>query len=568
MLLFTITASLNVQASDLIEAVNAGDLERVRICIAQGAKVNLQNKDGLFSLMFAALKGHAETVKVLITAGAKVNLQNKDGYSSLMGAALNGHAETVKVLIAAGAEVNLQNKDGFSSLMCAAQNGHAETVKVLMTAGAEVNLQKKDGVSSLMLAAQNGHAEIVKVLITAGAEVNLQNKDGASSLMVAVLKGHAETVKVLIAAGAKVNLQDKGGVSSLIFAALKGHAETVKVLVAAGAEVNLQNKDGVSSLMCAAQNGHAEIVKVLITAGADTNVLMPNGESILMAAVRIGSADIVQSLVRNPLTIINLQNKADYFRLVKLLALDDTVTISHIFDSAVENNDEKLVGALLSVGVRSDLLSSITGPTLIPDREENCPICCLNLNCEQYVEELPEASIVVLGQPAVLECSGRHQFHTECIQSALRYQRTCPTCRTQIARPSLSVETIDTLFVQIEQEIKKNPFVTVPSNQVGVAPASDFERDFLMLPFRLRDQLRELQKELRLDVFTVLSRKKSAAIAQLQVVSELAQSDVPAQEEVSATAEVSTDLAMETREQRRDRFATAALQRQLELQKK
>ncbi len=67
---------------------------------------------------------HSDVVKVLIEKGAQVNMQNNDGLSTLMLASLCGCSNVVKILIEKGAQVNMQNNDGWSALMAASQNGH------------------------------------------------------------------------------------------------------------------------------------------------------------------------------------------------------------------------------------------------------------------------------------------------------------------------------------------------------------------------------------------------------------------------------------------------------------
>jgi hypothetical protein len=72
----------------------------------------------MFAAAYSDTISSLETVKLLIASGAKVNLQNKDGDTALMLAALaakqnsTSSLETVKVLIDAGTMVDLKNNDG------------------------------------------------------------------------------------------------------------------------------------------------------------------------------------------------------------------------------------------------------------------------------------------------------------------------------------------------------------------------------------------------------------------------------------------------------------------------
>lgn len=80
----------------LIEASKSGDTEKVKGCLAEGAGVNVSNKDGVTALMHASGHGHAGVVELLIAKGANVNAKAGDGTTALMHAAGHGHTKVVK----------------------------------------------------------------------------------------------------------------------------------------------------------------------------------------------------------------------------------------------------------------------------------------------------------------------------------------------------------------------------------------------------------------------------------------------------------------------------------------
>jgi hypothetical protein len=61
------------------------------------------------SLLKAAKDGNIEDVKLLIANGADVNARNKDGETPLHHAASFGHKEIIELLIAKGADVNAKD---------------------------------------------------------------------------------------------------------------------------------------------------------------------------------------------------------------------------------------------------------------------------------------------------------------------------------------------------------------------------------------------------------------------------------------------------------------------------
>ena len=46
--------------TDLIEATKVGHIEKVRLLLAKGAKVNVKSKDGVTALMEASFVGHKD----------------------------------------------------------------------------------------------------------------------------------------------------------------------------------------------------------------------------------------------------------------------------------------------------------------------------------------------------------------------------------------------------------------------------------------------------------------------------------------------------------------------------
>ena len=323
----------------LHQACRNGNIKTVQALIAAGASVNKADKNGLSSLMFAAIHGQAGTVSPLLEAGADANRATNDGRTALTFAAENGHLEIVAALIRAGADANQAMSDGSTALIKAAQNGHTQIVKTLMDAGADIHKADPRGWTALMLAAQKGHLEIVAALIRAGADADQATPHSRqTALMSAAQNGHAEIVRALIAAGADANQAMPDGRTALMLATQKGHLEIVQallpheategpsptdtfnfLLIAAAAGGHTQTVrnlladrdptrdsiDGIlpnkaTPLMLAAQNGHLEIVTALIAAGAASaavNQSMSNGQTALMSAAQNGHAEIVRALI-------------------------------------------------------------------------------------------------------------------------------------------------------------------------------------------------------------------------------------------------------------------------------
>lgn len=153
-------------------------------------------------LSFSAEYGHVECIRVLIAEGADVNLQNNRSLTALMMAAGCGQSQAVKELIQAGADINLQSVTGMTAVIFAVRNGSINALRALIEAGADLDLQDERGLTALILAARNGFTEALKDLIAAGAEVNCECDRGRTALMYAVSYCHSEAISVLVQAGA------------------------------------------------------------------------------------------------------------------------------------------------------------------------------------------------------------------------------------------------------------------------------------------------------------------------------------------------------------------------------
>jgi hypothetical protein len=92
-------------AEELWGAARAGDAARVATALDKGADVNAKTRYGATALTFAADKGHIEVVKLLIARGADVNVQ--DTFYQMRAidmAMMNNHAGVVTLLLERGSK--------------------------------------------------------------------------------------------------------------------------------------------------------------------------------------------------------------------------------------------------------------------------------------------------------------------------------------------------------------------------------------------------------------------------------------------------------------------------------
>ncbi|XP_035824152.1 ankyrin-3 isoform X2 [Aplysia californica] len=140
--------------SALMAAAQRGlRLAAVRSLIKKGVDVNAKSAKDETALMYASRNRNYSIVRLLLAHGAKVNLQDLDGNSALM---MSKTAPVGEMLMSAGAEVNLRNRDGKSALMLVLESISTDSslVEGLIRNKAEVfvlNAQKtKSPLSSLL----------------------------------------------------------------------------------------------------------------------------------------------------------------------------------------------------------------------------------------------------------------------------------------------------------------------------------------------------------------------------------------------------------------------------------
>jgi ankyrin repeat protein len=156
-------------SESLQQAVEAGDLERVRAALAALADCNARNADGATVLMLAAHAGRIDIVRALIAAGADVNATDERGWGALLKAVYNadldrGFADVVAVLIEAGAAIEAPIAYGIRPLMLAAGYGETAVVQTLLDAGADVLARNDGGLTALMMVKEKFYVDVINLL--------------------------------------------------------------------------------------------------------------------------------------------------------------------------------------------------------------------------------------------------------------------------------------------------------------------------------------------------------------------------------------------------------------------
>lgn len=152
---------------DVFEAATLGDVERLgELLGADPSLANAWSPDGGNPLHFAAFFAQPEAARLLLDRGAEPNaVAGGFGHvQPLHSAAAGRSAEIVAMLLEAGADPNARQDSGFTPIHAAAQNGDRRMAEDLLARGADPAVTTDDGRSAADFAREEGHDELAALL--------------------------------------------------------------------------------------------------------------------------------------------------------------------------------------------------------------------------------------------------------------------------------------------------------------------------------------------------------------------------------------------------------------------
>jgi ankyrin repeat protein len=261
------------QVEPWVETAMFGSPAELRALLDKKLDPNSATKDGTTALMMAM--PDVEKAKLLIDRGAKVNARSKTRYSALLVAAQYPNSSPVmQLLLDRGAEVHLPKGSGTplfgaTALGLAAMSGNAEIVPQLIAKGDKLD----DKFISMGLFPGTAMStpvgfddpDTLTALLNAGLSVDFTDGDGVTLLGLAVINGRTNIAKLLISRGANVNAVDKNGMTPLLYAASIdfGDSAMVDLLIKAGADTKARSKEKLTALDLARKYGQANLTKSL-----------------------------------------------------------------------------------------------------------------------------------------------------------------------------------------------------------------------------------------------------------------------------------------------------------------
>jgi len=308
--------SCSAEIRPITEAAQKGHLYTIERYLAEGKNINICEWEGWTPLMAAVTFGQVESVRLLLANGADSSVRLENGQTVLIQAAQSEKTDPIVAeLIKAGADLNASTNKGLTPLMRFAWMAQPGAVNLMLEGGADITKRDKDGWTAFRFGIYGGSAEVVKALVKYQADINEKDADGNTPLSWYSPYDTTEILEVLIAAKAKVNARNKLGETPLMNSAERFYKKEVELLINSGSDVGAVDKKGWNALMHTAASiyrrdevgGHGDgsvrwlsavsLIDLLIDKGTYVNAVNKQGETALILAVKAGNAHFAHRLL-------------------------------------------------------------------------------------------------------------------------------------------------------------------------------------------------------------------------------------------------------------------------------
>jgi ankyrin repeat protein len=225
--LLLVAVTISYYHNALTNAIEDGNVERIRRLVADGYDVNADSGGGQNMLTLCFSYG---LQKISVFGDArKIERMTPEEVENKIYAML-------EVLIDSGANINTLDPHGWAPIHCATGRNQRRIIRMLIEKGANVNLEDGFGNKPLnKIARHPGSSELITLLIKNGAQVNAKGWGGNTPLHDSVISEDVMVAETLLAAGADVSIQNSDGKTALQLSIEEGEPEIAELLRKYGA---------------------------------------------------------------------------------------------------------------------------------------------------------------------------------------------------------------------------------------------------------------------------------------------------------------------------------------------
>ncbi|MFY7993338.1 MAG: ankyrin repeat domain-containing protein [Bacteriovoracaceae bacterium] len=285
----------------VIDAVNAGNYERLDQLLINGDKANLDvilpNGETLLTQILRS--GNVTIARRLIEGGASINKKNRRGETPLMMAALKGYVDFMKnTLFPMRVDADAQDNNGDTALHFAILNSQEVAANSLIDYGAEVRITNSSKKNSEVLAREMGMINLLKRIIN--IIDSQRGRPDRSKVKNAVIEGNINLVDEMLGLDPAI-IVDYADLN-LLFLAVREIKEDhiadrmVDILLTRQANANGFIGSLNVPIIEAVKKNRQNIIKLLLDYKADPNLQDENGLTALIHAVRANNPEITKNL--------------------------------------------------------------------------------------------------------------------------------------------------------------------------------------------------------------------------------------------------------------------------------
>jgi N-acyl-D-amino-acid deacylase len=257
-----------------VEKVMFGTTNDLKKLLDGGFDPNSATRSGgTTALMLAA--PDVDKMRLLISRGARVDARAKSNFTALLVAAqYPGSNGAMSLLLDRGAKPPLPTSEAapqfkMTATFLASFSGNAEILRRLHEAGdpldSKVTLLGLSPSTPMANLVFTHRIDSIRALLDLGARVDEADDDDITLIGWAAITNHVETARLLIQRGANVSHVDKKGMTPLLYAASIdfGDSEMIELLLKAGADQQARTKEGLTALDLARKYKHTHLIPAL-----------------------------------------------------------------------------------------------------------------------------------------------------------------------------------------------------------------------------------------------------------------------------------------------------------------